>query len=439
MKGDKIVVWTINLLLAAAFSAAILVFAEQIHASGWGWFSRVLACWPTLLCFISGLAVRESGRKKIGVPACIGAVIVSAALMYFLTFPARDVGHCLYMALGALLGIYLYVIGLRGDEAYPPKMAIITVAVLIIECLWFSRADREVALDITALAGLTLGTFLLSMFSFNAASLASGLHNTGSGQKMKLPAGIRGKNMIMLTLFLIVGLAISFFKPLQSVFSFIVRIILSVVQWISNLSEEDTSGMSAGPTPTPTEYEEMAPAPDIPVVKPLQIAMYILMAAIIIITAIIIIAVIVGGNQKSKGARGERRRKRRSRRRAETEESEFDDSVERLLDLRGFVRTRRNKLSERLKKLVRRPQKIEDMPDDRTKVRFAYYSLLRSNAGRSLSRSLTPLEVSSRQRAGELAGLASAYSAVRYDEGSEPGGDETENAVRAMTVMRRRG
>lgn len=437
MKGDKAVVLTINLLLAAALSAAVLVFAEQIHASGWPWFSRVLACWPTLLCFIAGAAVRKGGSKG-RVPACIGAVIVSAAIMYF-TFPARDLGHCLYMALAALLGIYLYCIGLRGDEPYPPRMAIITVAVMIVECIWFSRADREVALDISALAGVTLAAFLLSMFSFNAAGLSSGLHNTGSGQKMKLPAGIRGKNMIMLALFLAVGVLISFFKPLKSLFSFIVRIVLIVVGWISEMNSEDTPQMPAGPTPTPTASDQISALPDVPVSKPLMITFYILMAVIFIIAIIIIVALVFGGNQKLRRGRGAGGRKRRSRRRAGSEEAEFDESVERLLDLRGFVRSRREKMAERLKKLMRRPQRIEDMPDGRTKVRFAYYSLLRSGAGKGLSRSLTPLEVSSRQRAGELAGLAMSYSAVRYDEDSEPDSGETANAVRAMTVMRRRG
>ena len=78
------------------------------------------------------------------------------------------------------------------------------------------------------------------------------------------------------------------------------------------------------------------------------------------------------------------------------------------------------------------------MPDGRTKIRFAYYSLLRSASGREMSRALTPMEVSDRQRREELRRLAADYSAVRYDELYEPDADGTKNAARAMGVMRRR-
>jgi hypothetical protein len=78
------------------------------------------------------------------------------------------------------------------------------------------------------------------------------------------------------------------------------------------------------------------------------------------------------------------------------------------------------------------------MPDDRTTISFAYYSPLRSASGRGLSRALTPMEVSGRQRREELSRLAADYSAVRYDELFEPGGDGVKNAARAMSVMRKR-
>ncbi|MBR6311663.1 MAG: hypothetical protein IKR51_01645 [Oscillospiraceae bacterium] len=227
-KGDKVLVWIINLLLAAAFAAAVLVFAEQIHKSGWPWFSRVLACWPAAICFVTGLL---AGLRRLRAKAllCIASVAAAFAVMYFVTFPARDLGHILFMALGSLLGIYLFFIGLRGDEPYPPAMAIISVAALLIEGMAFSNVDKVVTTDIGPLPIVTLVTFLLAMFSFNAAGISSGLHNTKSGQKMRVPAGLRGKNAILLALVLAIGVALSFVKPLQSVFSYIVVGILFVV------------------------------------------------------------------------------------------------------------------------------------------------------------------------------------------------------------------
>lgn len=436
-KSDRIYLWIINLLLAVCFNAAVLVFAEQIHNSGWPWFSRVLACWPTLLCFAAGLV---AGLRKwdAKAPLCIGAIVVSAALMFFVTFPARDLGHIFYMALGALLGIYLFWVGLRGDAPYPPRMAIITVAALLIECMWFSKVDRAIPVDIPALAGLTFGAFLLSMFSLNSAGIASGLHNTKTGQKMRVPAGLRGKNLLLLILFIIIAVAISFIEPLRNIFSYIIRFIIFISNKISEfLSSQETIEVEG--TPEPTEYSiEPTTLPDVPVNKPLSVVVLIFLGLVIILGVAIVIAVFLG--DKSGGSRGGRGLGARRRRKAtkRVEEDEYDDSVERLHDLRTLLRDRRAKASARLKKLLRRPQKMDDMPDDRARIRFAYYSMLRSRSGREMSRALTPLEVSDRQRADALRRLAEDYSLVRYDEASEPGEEQTRNAVRAMSAMRRR-
>ncbi len=436
-KGDKVLVWIINLLLAAAFAAAVLVFAEQIHKSGWPWFSRVLACWPAVICFVTGLLAGLRGLRAKAL-LCIASVAAAFAVMYFVTFPARDLGHILFMALGSLLGIYLFFIGLRGDEPYPPAMAIISVAALLIEGMAFSNVDKVVTTDIGPLPIVTLVTFLLAMFSFNAAGISSGLHNTKSGQKMRVPAGLRGKNMLLLALVLAIGVALSFVKPLQSVFSYIVVGILFVVGKINEIMGSEQPPPAATATPTPTEYSiEPTTLPEVPVNRPLQITFFVLMGMIFILGVIVMAAALFGGGEHGGRGRGGGLRRRLGLRK-KVEDEEYDDSVERLHDLRSFLKERRAKAAKRLRRLVRRPQKLDDMPDDRTKIRFAYYSLLRSASGRGLSRALTPMEVSGRQRREELSRLAADYSAVRYDELFEPGGDGVKNAARAMSVMRKR-
>lgn len=435
-KGDRVLMWTVNLLLAVCFNAAVLVFAEQIHKSGWEWFSRVSACWPTLLCFVAGL-IAGIRKWRAKVPLCIAAIIVSAALMYFVTFPARDLGHVLYMALGALLGIYLFVIGLRGDDPYPPRMAILTVVALLVESMCFSKVNQAVPVEIPVLAGVTFAAFLLSMFSFNAAGIASGLHNTKNGSKLRVPAGLRGKNMILLVILLAVGIGVSFIEPLRSIVSYIIRFIIFVSSKLSELMSSSETIEVEG-TPEPTEYSiEPTTLPDVPVNKPLSIVVLIFLILVVILGGILIFAAFFG-ESRGAGGRGSGARRRRSRRAKQVEDEEYDDSVERLHDLRTLLRDRRAKASKRLQKLLRRPQKIDDMPDDRTRIRFAYYSMLRSRSGREMSRALTPLEVSDRQRADVLRRLAEDYSLVRYDETAEPGEEETKNAARAMSAMRRR-
>lgn len=435
-KGDRVLVWILNLLLAAAFAAAVLVLAEQIHKSGWPWFSRVSACWPVVLCFAAGLV---AGLRRLRAKAllCIASMAAAAAIMYFLTFPAHDLGHILFMALGALLGIYLFFIGMRGDEPYPPAMAIITVAALLVEGMAFSNVDKVVTTDIGPLPIVTLVTFLLAMFSFNTAGISSGLHNTKTGQKMRVPSGLRGKNMLLLALVLAAGIALSFVKPLQSVFSYIVIGILFIVGKINEIMGSEQAP-AATATPSPTEYSiEPTTLPEVPVNRPLQVTFFVLMGMIFILGVIVVVAALFGGGERGGRGRGGGLR-RRLKQKKKVEDEEYDDSVERLHDLRSFLKERRAKAAKRLRRLVRRPQRMDDMPDGRTKIRFAYYSMLRSASGRELSRALTPMEVSDRQRREELRRLAADYSAVRYDELYEPAGDGVKNAARAMSVMRRR-
>ena len=60
MKGEKIAVRVMNLLLSAFFAFGILVFLEQFSRTGWAWYSRSLRCWPILL---SGLLPQQEGTR----------------------------------------------------------------------------------------------------------------------------------------------------------------------------------------------------------------------------------------------------------------------------------------------------------------------------------------------------------------------------------------
>ena len=92
MKGEKIAVRVMNLLLSAFFAFGILVFLEQFSRTGWAWYSRSLRCWPILLCFAVGIVGRLTPKWKY--PLLGASVLVALGIMVpfwpaFGKFPVR--------------------------------------------------------------------------------------------------------------------------------------------------------------------------------------------------------------------------------------------------------------------------------------------------------------------------------------------------------------
>ena len=199
MKGEKLAVWLMNLLLSAFFAFGVLCFLEQFSRTGWPWYSRVLRCWPLLLCYVIGLAGRLLPRWKFPL---LGLALLAALGLMVPAWPRLAGLDIAYLVCAAIMGAVLYLLGHRGAEPFPPRLAVASLLVYLGSCLYFFLGDWELA-DFRPLCWCGLGAFCLSLYSFNAASLYTGVHNVKGGESMAIPSGIRGRNLLLLTGFLL--------------------------------------------------------------------------------------------------------------------------------------------------------------------------------------------------------------------------------------------
>ena len=134
MKADRIGMWIINLLMAAAFAFSLLVLMEQLPGMGWAWYSRSLCGLPVVICFVMGLIAREvKPLRYILLPVSA----IGAAALVWLLFPAHDTMDIVYIILCVFLGAGIFFLGLRGDQPFPPKVALAAIVLYIFDCAYF--------------------------------------------------------------------------------------------------------------------------------------------------------------------------------------------------------------------------------------------------------------------------------------------------------------
>jgi hypothetical protein len=434
IKLEKPVIWLINLCLSGFFAFGLLILLEQLGYRGWEWYSRSLRAWPILLFYIAGTAVHKHGslRKLILPPVCLFAGII-----IYLIFPFHAPFDIVYIILALIIGAGLYLIGLRGNEAFPSRVAVASIIIYIATLLYFNIRNYSAA-DYSPVVWSALAAFLLSLYSLNTAGLMSGVHNVKGGEVMAMPSGIRGKNLLLLSLFIIVAVLIGnldiLHRFLQGVTQWLLRGIATFLLFISSL---DSGGTAAAPTPSPSPTEKSDLT--LPAGDPGNPTFVIIYISIMLALGIALVAFLIFGISrdarvgKSGRLAGFLRRLFKSR-----QVLEYEDSIERTLDLKGIIKSRGAVLRKLLSKLAYRPERFEDMPDNRMKVRFAYKMLIKSSRVREWIPSATPGEVGSVLRTESLKSLTEHYNSARYDERCEVTREAAENARRALDDMRGR-
>lgn len=430
MKADKLGMWLINLLLAAAFAFSALVLMEQLPAMGWEWYSRSLCAWPVLICFIAGLAARNIKSLRY---VLLPVSAIGSAVIIWLLFPAHAAMDVVYIILCVFLGAGIFFLGLRGDQPFPPKVALASIVLYIFDCAYF-YLNTGVIEEIMPITYCALVSFLLSLYSFNTNSLHNGLHNVKGGTVMAVPAGLRSRNIIMLTVFLIITVPLAslgfLHKGLSAGLGFLLRCIWSVLKAITSGSG-DTSTPAATPSPS-AELPEMDVALDPGEGNGLFVPIFIgIMLGLAVISAIVIFVPKPDG----RGGRGSLRDLMKKLFKVRQVEA-YEDSVERLLDLKGILKKSRDSVKSFFEKLTAVPEKFEDMPNGRMRVRFAYKYLLKSSRVNHRAVYYTPRELSSELGISEVQQLAEAYNLARYKESGEVTAEQEATAKAAMTAIR---
>jgi hypothetical protein len=92
-----------------------------------------------------------------------------------------------------------------------------------------------------------------------------------------------------------------------------------------------------------------------------------------------------------------------------------------------------------LNKLREKPERFEDMPDDRYRIRFAYKALLKSGRVAGWIPSATPKEVGGKMHTQALVDMTEAYCAARYDLQRDVTPEQAATAKAAIQALQRRG
>ena len=404
----------------------VLFLIERLMRQDWAWYSRVLACWPILLCWAVGLAGRK--LESLRIPLLAAALVLAAAVMapFLRSFGFWEIA---FRVLALAPGAGLYLVGLKGDEPFPPRFAVGGMLVYLLEVLRHGGDPQG-----TALCWCGLVALMLTLYSFNTASVTAGVHNVKGGETMSLPAGIRGKNLALLTGFLLICLFVAnigFLRTAASaVWQFIWGGISAFFKWVTNL------GTTSPSAPPPTEY-----VPDVQTMHPIEIeeegsGIFVTIYGVFWgIVCVLFFLLAYGVAREGKNGGALRRLTDALRRLMRTRQVlEYEDDVEQA-DLKTIVKKQREAVRKFWKKVTVRKRRFSDMQDDRSRVRYAYRALIRSKYGEDWTPDTTPAELGKQQGRETLRRLTDTYNQVRYDP-DKPGppdfGEQSAREVREM-------
>ena len=426
MKISRGILAFLNLVLGAMLAFGVLFLMERLMRQNWVWYSRVLACWPILLCWAVGLVARRLESLRIPLLAA-GLVLAAVVMALFLRrFGFWDIA---FRVVALAPGAGLYLVGLKGDEPFPPRFAVGGMLVYLLEVLRHGGDPQG-----TALCWCGLIALILTLYSFNTASVTAGVHNVKGGETMSLPAGIRGKNLALLTGFLLICIFVANIGFLRTaaaaVWQFIWGGISAFFKWITNLGTTSTSG------PAPTEY-----VPEVQTMHPIEIeqegsGIFVTIYGVFWgIVCVLFFLLAYGVAREGKNGGVLRRLSDALRKLMRTRQIlEYEDDVEQA-DLKTIVKKQRDAARKFWKRITVRRRKFSDMPDDESRVRYAYRALIRSKYGEDWSPNLTPSELGKQQSRETLRQLTETYNRVRYDTDKPIPPDFGEQAARAVREM----
>lgn len=390
------------------------------------WYDYVKKSWPLLLCFPMGMAGTGNRILKYALLA-VSAIAVSFYISSLLPWDTAYDG--VYLAATFAMAAFMYMMGAGYRDVFSSMLTIAMVLIYLAELLIFRKADPEYLLPVKICAFIS---FVVALLNFNSLSLLNGVHNAKGGTFMPVPAGLRGRNAVLLVSFFVISLVFGNILPIGSSIAYVMKSILSGV-WglfmlIGGIGDADT----AAPEPTPAESS----SPDIinidvPVNSFANVFVIIYIIIVLILFLLILYFLISGGPERLKGLL----KSLKKRLKLVQPDMDYEEDIEKILSLRDLFKKRRRGLNDFLGKLFRKQVKFEDMPDNRMKVRFAFWLLLKKRGVTKSGTSLTPREIGSSLDASGLTKLAEDYCEARYNEISPVGDDAAQNAGAALAEI----
>jgi hypothetical protein len=424
----------ISLVMAILFVIPFGVCFEQ-------WFGFPLWRTAFLPCFavIGHIAGRATLRSQEGV--AMGACGISAVVATVLTgifLPGWGLGGIICLLLTLAGSVFLFLCARKaGYSLYTPMAVVGILADLGLILICAIQSIPEASQRVVSLSACAY--FLLSLYAFNSSSLRSSLHKGTTARNIRYPRGIKMNNFGMLTAFIVLAILISNIYPLFQGFSTVFMKVLSfLVKCFSFLSllfdrrgvlidaEEESSSTTVDDEDNIYAYEPKGESAIITTI--VEIFAMIVVAILLCYLAYRAVKYL---KAHLKGAGGMIGRLRGMF--AVPVDDDYVDEEE-SLTLKEILAQAGKSLSENAKKIAQRPQRIDDFPDDRLKIRFVYQHLLKSLRDRDpgcLYQTPNEFQAKELDSDEDVTSFIAAYNTVKYADGA-PGPDDIQAARRLL-------
>ena len=414
----------INFLMTLLFVIPLGVMIEQL--CGYPLYRCCLIPCVSVFGFIMG---RVSLTRPMNVAMILSAVslVVSAVLALILSW-GLGLATVLITLLTAFFSLFFFFSSRKAAYTIYAPMAVSGILIHLLVLLFCTGLEWPAPVG-RFTSTVSICYFLLSLFAFSANGLRRSMHRGSSEKRVVYPAGMQMGNFLLVTGFIILTAFISNIYPIFQVFSagfaVVIRAIIAIFAFISSLFDRRTVGMDV------TEEEAAASVADednIMAVEPKGEASWIttgveIFAFICVVLFFLYAIYKLMQKLRDSGMRMPAFLRNLRDRFAPVVDEDYVDENESLFDMKQMLSDTRDNMKNALKKIRERPQKLEDFPDDRMKIRFVFQQMLKRVKIRNpRAATQTPNEIYEKEYAGEedFRQFMDYYNQAKYSDTPMP-------------------
>lgn len=346
--------------------------------------------------------------------------------------------------LTALDAVLLFILGRSRKEAWPSALGLPAAGLGLLTCMILGWRGQNASFP-----GLcTVVITVICLLDMHREGVESGLHNAPGEAPMPYPRGLRRKNWLLVVLFLGIALGVAAVPGPQKGADHLWGAAVSGTKALTSSAAaklreraDQPPASTPSPSPTPTPTPEPTPEPEEPPeAYSAGVPAAVRAAAILgmVLLAVGLFALWRKGGKTGLSLRKLLDRLKRLFRESEPEVS-YEDEVEKLRPWKERTGPARENVRKRIRKAGRKRIRLEDLPDDRMRIRYVYRELVRNPAGVKLSPAMTPSEVGAAYGSEPIRGLVAEYNIVRYAPGAEVPREAGGIAASAMKELRAAG
>lgn len=412
----------INFVLAVLFVIPLGVMMEQFCG-----YELYTCCLFTSFSALGHIAGRLSLKMPMAaaMAMCGGAAVIAVGAAYLLC-PGFKLVTLLICLLTLFFSVFFFFSARKAGYTIHAPMSIsgILIHIFVLICCTGFTWDDTVTRFVSIIAIIF---FLLSLFAFSAKGLRKSLHKGSGSKSVTYPAGMQMGNFLLVTGFIIIAAFISNIYPIFNMFSemfgYVIKAIISAFAFFISLFDRRTvsADIEEGVSQEAAQDSIMNVEPKGEagwVTKSVEVFAFVM---VMLLIAYMLFK--AGQKLRASGVKIPRFLRDLKDKFLPVEDEDFTDETENLFDAKAMLKDTGARLRNTLKKLWERPQRIDDFPDPRMKIRFTFQQLLKRVCQRDPGAAAkTPNEIFDKEYPGEedFREFMDYYNMARYSEAELP-------------------